>query len=167
MTRPFLSVVMPVHRALGVLGESVAALLASDLPRSDWELIIVDDSSGDDTPEMAARYADRIVRVTGGARGPAYARNRGVEVGRGEVVMFVDADVCVHGPTLSRIAAAFRDDTGLAAVFGSYDADPRAPGFVSQFRNLLHHHVHQCNRGPAETFWAGCGAVRRSALLEV
>ncbi|MGH7448767.1 MAG: glycosyltransferase, partial [Longimicrobiales bacterium] len=99
MTRPFLSVVMPVHRALGVLGESVAALLASDLPRSDWELIIVDDSSGDDTPEMAARYADRIVRVTGGARGPAYARNRGVEVGRGEVVMFVDADVCVHGPT--------------------------------------------------------------------
>ena len=58
-------------------------------------------------------------------------------------------------------------DPGLAAVFGSYDDRPEAPGTVSQFRNLLHHHVHQEGAGPALTFWAGLGAVRREAFEAV
>jgi hypothetical protein len=52
----------------------------------------------------------------------------------------------------------------LSAVFGSYDSAPPAPGLVSQYRNLLHHYVHQLGRGPAETFWAGLGAIRREAF---
>ena len=55
----------------------------------------------------------------------------------------------------------------MAATFGSYDAHPRASGFVSQYRNLLHHFVHQTGRSEASTFWAGCGAVRRAAFAEV
>jgi glycosyltransferase involved in cell wall biosynthesis len=164
---PFLSVVMPAHRGMAVLRESLPALLASDLPRSEWELIVVDDASGDDTPIVAAEYADLVIRLGGHAGGPAHARNRGVQASRGDVVVFVDADVCVHAPALGQIADAFRADPELAALFGSYDANPRAPGIVSQFRNLLHHHVHQMNRGPAETFWAGCGAVRRDVLVDV
>ena len=38
---------------------------------------------------------------------------------------------------------------------------------MSDFRNLLHHHVHQQGAGPAATFWAGLGAIRREALLEL
>ncbi|HEX6134061.1 MAG TPA: glycosyltransferase [Longimicrobiales bacterium] len=165
--KPFLSVIVPVYRGETVLRRSLPALLASDLPRSEWELVVVDDTSGDDTPAVAAEYADRIVRLDGGPRGPAYARNRGIEAARADIVVFIDADVCVHTDVLAKFAAAFRADAGLAAVFGSYDADPTAPGLVSQFRNLLHHHVHHLSPGPAETFWAGCGAVRREALLDV
>src|ERR687894_766679 len=66
---------------------------------------------------------------------------------------------------LSRIEAAFADDPGLTALFGSYDDRPEAPGAVSGFRNLLHHHVHQGGAGPARTFWAGLGAVRRDAFV--
>lgn len=165
--KPYLSVVVPAHRGIEVLRRSLPALLASDLPREEWELIVVDDSSGDDTPVVAAEYADVVVRLRGGPRGPAYARNRGVEVSRGAVVLFVDADVVVHGDVLRRMAGVFREDEGVAAVFGSYDDDPPAPGLISQFRNLLHHHVHQSNPGPAETFWAGCGAVRRDVLVSI
>ncbi|HSJ08541.1 MAG TPA: glycosyltransferase family 2 protein [Longimicrobiales bacterium] len=165
--RPFLSVVMPAHRGTAVLRESLPALLASDLPRSEWELIVVDDASGDPTPDVAAEYADRVIRLEGRPRGPAFARNRGVEASRGTAVVFIDADVCVHPPALRQMAEAFHADPRIAAVFGSYDAEPRAPGIVSRFRNLLHHHVHQMNPGPAETFWAGCGAVRRDVLLDV
>jgi len=50
-------------------------------------------------------------------------------------------------------------------VFGSYDAAPEAPGLVSQYRNLLHHFVHQSARRDASTFWAGCGAIRRDVFL--
>jgi len=164
---PFLSVIVPAYRGTAALRQSLPALLASDLPRSQWELLVVDDTSGDETPAVAGEYADVVVPLEGGPWGPGYARNRGVEASRGEVVVFVDADVCVHADTLRLLADAFRTDPGLAAVFGSYDDAPPAPGLVSRFRNLLHHHVHQLNAGPAETFWAGCGAVRRDIMLAV
>jgi cellulose synthase/poly-beta-1,6-N-acetylglucosamine synthase-like glycosyltransferase len=164
--RPLLSVIVPAHNGAGVLPETLAALAASDLPRACWELIVVDDASTDTTAEFAATYADLVVRLAGAPHGPAYARNRGVEVARGEVVTFIDADVVVHPDTLRCIAWLFADDPELGAVFGSYDDRPPREGLVSQYRNLLHHYHHQENPGEAETFWAGCGAVRTSVFRE-
>jgi GT2 family glycosyltransferase len=97
--------------------------------------------------------------------GPAAARNLGARQASGDVLVFVDADVEVHADAFARIRGAFGDDQGLAAVFGSYDDDPGAPGIVSDFRNLLHHHVHQEGAGAATTFWAGLGAIRRDVFL--
>lgn len=97
--------------------------------------------------------------------GPALARNAGAAQAAGDVLVFVDADVEVDARALERIRAAFRDDLALTAVFGSYDDHPAAKGVVSGFRNLLHHHVHHAGAGPATTFWAGLGAVRREAFL--
>jgi glycosyltransferase involved in cell wall biosynthesis len=99
--------------------------------------------------------------------GPALARNLGARRARGEVLVFVDADIEVHPDVFRRIRAHFDRDRGLAALFGSYDDDPAAPGVVSSFRNLLHHWVHQANAGAATTFWAGLGAVRRDAFLSL
>ena len=118
----------------------------------------------------AIRTADEapeeIVVVEKGG-GPADARNRGAARATGDVLVFVDADVVVHPDAFSRIRRAFDADPSLAAVFGSYDDRPAAPGTVSVFRNLLHHHVHQEGAGPATTFWAGLGGVRRSAFEAV
>jgi GT2 family glycosyltransferase len=58
----------------------------------------------------------------------------------------------------------FAADPELAGLFGSYDDRPAAPGVVSAFRNLLHHHVHQSAPGPAGTFWAGLGCIRRDVF---
>ena len=81
------------------------------------------------------------------------------------MIVFVDADVEVARDAFSRIVKAFADDPGLAAVFGSYDAEPAARDVVSGFRNLLHHDVHQRSAGHATTFWTGLGAIRRSTFL--
>ena len=97
--------------------------------------------------------------------GPAAARNAGAQRATADILVFVDADVIVHRDAIGRIRAAFGHDPTLAALFGSYDDEPGAPGAVSGFRNLLHHHVHQQAAGPAETFWAGVGAIRRQAFL--
>lgn len=158
--RPTLTVVVPARDAATHLADTLPALAESDLPRERWELVVVDDASEDETPLVAAAYADTVVQLPAPARGPAYARNRGFEVARGAFVAFVDADVRVHGDTLRRLLAGFREAPDVGAVFGSYDDRPAAPGLVSQFRNLMHHHFHQENAGEAETFWAGCGAVR-------
>jgi GT2 family glycosyltransferase len=96
--------------------------------------------------------------------GPAAARNAGVARCSGDVVVFVDADVEVHPDALRRLREALEQDAGLDAVFGAYDERPAAAATVSRFRNLLHHHVHSAAPGPATTFWAGLGAIRREAF---
>ncbi|MCC6316236.1 MAG: glycosyltransferase [Gemmatimonadaceae bacterium] len=164
--RPACSVIVPARNAAGMLPRTLGAICGSDLPRDQWELIVVDDGSTDETASVAARYADTVVRLPGRANGPAYARNRGFEVSLGEVVMFFDADVVVHPDTMRRFLEVMREVPDAGAVFGSYDNRPAAPGFVSQYRNLLHHHVHQQNAGDADTFWAGAGAVRREVFEE-
>lgn len=115
--------------------------------------------------ERALGTGDEIVLVDGPPElsAPA-ARNAGARRSAGDVVVFVDADVEVHPDALTRIRAALAASGELTAVFGSYDDAPPAPGTVSAFRNLLHHHVHHAASGPAETFWSGLGAVRRDAF---
>lgn len=81
--------------------------------------------------------------------------------------MFIDADVRVHPDTLARIDAHLRANPETVAVMGSYDDTPEDPGFVSQFKNLFHHFIHQHSKHHAWTFWAGCGAIRKNVFLEV
>lgn len=118
--------------------------------------------------EAASEAPDEVIVVVDPPlAGPAVSRNLGARRATGDVLVFVDADVEVHRDAFARIREAFTTDAGLAAVFGSYDDAPAAPGVVSAFRNLLHHEVHQESPGAATTFWAGLGAMRREAFLAV
>jgi GT2 family glycosyltransferase len=106
-----------------------------------------------------------VVSLPDGPRGPAVARNRGAALAGGDALVFVDADVAVHSDSLARIERYLAEQPSLAALFGSYDADPPARGLVARYKNLLHHYVHQHGRREASTFWAGCGAVRRDVFV--
>jgi glycosyltransferase involved in cell wall biosynthesis len=156
-----LSVIVPVHNGARFLQRCLESLARSEF--RDYECIVVDDGSTEDIAPLAARYGVRLV-VLDHQGGPARARNRGAEHARGEILVFLDADVCVHSDTLSRVEAHFRNHPATDAVMGSYDDRPADPGFVSQYKNLFHHYVHQNSRAEAWTFWAGCGAVRRHAF---
>jgi hypothetical protein len=136
-----LSVVVPAGRNPPTLGRCTAAL--EPQLRAGDELVVVDD--------LPSRSAGEL-------------RNAGAVRATGDVLVFVDADVVVRPGALEQVRGTLSADGGLVAVFGSYDSDPGG-GAVSRFRNLLHHHVHQQGDGPARTFWAGLGAVRRSVFL--
>ncbi len=138
------SVVVPATDAPATLARCVAAIGASQL-RPD-ELIVVEDA---------------------GLATPAAARNEGALRARGDVLVFVDADVLVRPDAIGRLVERVVGDSGITAAFGSYDDSPGAAGTVSAYRFLLHHSVHAAGAGPADTFWAGLGAVRREAFLEV
>jgi glycosyltransferase involved in cell wall biosynthesis len=162
---PRLSVIVPVRDGEQFLADSLPALRASDLPSSEWELLVVDDASSDSSADLARRYADDVVRLSA-PHGAAFARNRAAEQARGAILAFIDADVSVHQDTLRRLVETLDREVGVAAVFGAYDTVPPAPGLVSQYRNLLHHYVHAQQPGEAETFWSGCGAMRRACFTD-
>ncbi len=167
-----ISVIVPVHNGAHDLRLCLEALHNST--RQADEIVIVDDASTDESTRVAYEYADRnsAIRVLelGGqafqqARGPAFARNRGAQKASGEVLVFFDADVFVHEDTIRKIEKHFAQNPEVAALFGSYDDEPTARGLITRYKNLLHHFVHQRSRREAETFWTGCGAIRRDIFL--
>jgi GT2 family glycosyltransferase len=164
---PYLSVIVPVKNGHNVLPRMLDMLSRSELPRETWELIVIDDGSSDDSVTIASEYADLVIRLPGPSRGPGYARNRGVERARGECVVFLDADVLVKSDTLTRLAETMMTHADVDAVFGAYCDEPEAAGVVSKYRNLLHHYTHAQEPGEAQTFWAGCGCVRRAVFIDV
>lgn len=158
-----LSVIVPARNAQATLGRALPVWKRPG--RGDIELIVVDDASTDGTAETASRYADKVLKLAE-RRGPAAARNAGARASRGDILLFVDADVRVPSRSADLVLPAFGADPGPDALFGSYDDHPAERNFLSQFKNLLHHYVHQNAAEEAGTFWAGCGAVRRTAFFE-
>jgi hypothetical protein len=158
-----ISVVIPACNAEHYLSLCLEALRRSD--GGDGEIIVVDDGSRDGTAEVARSFGATVLS-TGRRMGPAYARNLGAKAASGEILLFLDADVCVKQDTLRRIREDFGRDPQLDALIGSYDFEPSASDFISQYRNLMHSFVHQKGSERASTFWSGCGAIRRDVFLE-
>ncbi len=119
MAPPF-SVVVPTHNRLEILPEVLAALAAQrDAP--GFELLVVDDGSSDGTRDwLAARPVEPGFRwIRQEPRGPAAARNRGVEAAQGERIAFLGDDTVPAPDWLAEHARAHRqrgDDTRLAVI---------------------------------------------------
>lgn len=161
---PLITVIIPVYNGGHFLERCLAGLRASTYP--DFELIVADDASTDDSSAIARRYGARVIRMPRQS-GPGAARNAAVKAARGEIVFFVDADVVVAPDAVGRAVEHFRTYPDVAAVFGSYDDCPAEKNFLSQYKNLCHHFVHQRGHEEASTFWGGCGAMRRAVFLAV
>ena len=158
------SVIIPAYNGRKTLTACLTAIASSDY--ANYEVILVDDCSTDETPELARKFGAKVIGLEGGPYGPGYARNRGVEAANGDIVFFVDADVVIKSDTVAKVAQTFVSKPEISAMYGSYDDDPDSGDFSSQFKNLFHHFVHQQGREKAVTFWSGCGAVRRQVFLD-
>lgn len=158
------AIVVPVGGAAPDWPRAAGSLARLDPPPG--QIIVVIDGPND-ALAATAREIDAAIVVLDERGGPARARNRGARAATRDILLFLDADVEVPADLAARVARLFTDRPGVAAVMGSYDARPVDSGVVSQYRNLLHHFVHQTAREDASTFWAGCGAVRRQAFLDV
>lgn len=157
-----ISVVMPVYNGAAVLTASLPPLLAMRRSGEVAEVIVVDDGSTDRSATIAADCGARVVR-SGGRLGPGGARNVAAATAVGDILWFVDADVVVHEDAARAVRGAFAA-SGAAAVFGTYDDRPPGRNFLSQYKNLVHRFYHQRARGDADTFWAGCGAIRKDVF---
>lgn len=163
-TQLTVSVIVPVYNG----GESFRRCLtklAEALP-APLEVIVVSDGDTDGSAELAEQFGAKVLRLPA-CGGPARARNLGAAQAQGDILFFVDADVEIYPHTLEQVTIAFQQDPELAALIGSYDDQPGATNFLSQYRNLLHHYVHQTGQKQAFTFWGACGAIRRQVFLAI
>ena len=162
---PKISAIMPVYNGRAFIARSLPPLLDMLRRGEIAEVIVVDDTSTDETAAEAAAMGARVI-PSGGRLGPGGARNRAAALAQGEILWFVDADVVAHDDAALQLQRAFAQP-GVTAVFGSYDDQPPAKNFLSQYKNLVHHFYHHRGHSEASTFWAGCGGVRKDAFLAI
>ena len=133
---------------------------------SPEEVIVVADGDTDGSWKVAEEFDIRVLRRPGRG-GPGKARNLGAHNAKGDILLFIDADVTTPGDTIEQVVNSFQNDPDLDALIGSYDDEPFESNFLSQYRNLLHHYVHQTSNRKASTFWGACGAIRREVFLKM
>ena len=111
--KPLVSVIIPTYNYGRFVTEAVESVLAQVLPDgqayTDYEIIVVDDGSTDDTRERLAPYLDRIRYIYQENRGLSAARNTGIKAARGNFIAFLDSDdlwlpekLAVQAPVLER-----------------------------------------------------------------
>jgi len=119
VTLPKISVVLPTYNRRSTLQRAVASVLAQDEPQ--WELIVVDDASTDDTRAYLATLTDPRIRALALARnaGVSVARNRGLEAARAEIVAFLDSDDVYLQRRLSLPLRVFAEEPEVVCTLSS------------------------------------------------
>ncbi len=113
---PLVSIIVPTYDRAALLARSLRSLLAQTY--ADFEILVVDDASQDDTEEVVRRCDDARIRYFRLARngGPAVARNHGLERSRGAFLAFQDSDDEWTPDKLARQMLAFRDSSADVGV---------------------------------------------------
>ena len=119
-TAVLVSIIMPVFNAAPFLNKSVSSVESQTY--SNWELILVDDGSTDDSRRLCCELAQRDLRIKAlsqSNRGPAAARNRGVRAACGEFLCFLDADDALLPIALETLLAA-ASASGADVALGNF-----------------------------------------------
>jgi glycosyltransferase involved in cell wall biosynthesis len=113
---PRVSVIIPAFNSGRFIGQTLASVFAQTY--SDYEVIVADDGSTDDTHEIVGRYGKRITHVRQANRGPAAARNLAISRAVGEFIAYLDADDVWYSHKLER-QVAFLDANKACGIVHS------------------------------------------------
>jgi glycosyltransferase involved in cell wall biosynthesis len=181
------TILICTHRRAALLAETLCAINQLQKPPDcDVEVIVVDNRSNDDTPDIVARAAEapgapRIRYAFESSLGKSFALNHGLSLATGDIVALIDDDVLPSAGWLRGIVSHFRSDHELQFVFGKVlprwetpppaeFTDPRihaswGPLALLDFGDALERYV---DDGAPRRFPIGCNvAFRRETLLTV
>ncbi len=105
------SVIIPAYNRQDHLRFCLEALFKQNLSPDSYEVIVVDDGSSDATAAVAERFPTKTIRTSN--RGPGAARNVGIEAAKGDILIFLDADILVENDYLDQICQRFRLSNSL------------------------------------------------------
>jgi hypothetical protein len=119
---PLVSIVMPARNAQDTIEEAIQSVQSQNL--RDWELLVIDDASTDETSDIVSRLStgdSRIRQLAGERKGVSHSRNLGIEESTGECICFLDSD----------------DILGCNALSGRYDMLSDGKRQISYCRTIL------------------------------
>ncbi len=112
------SVVVPAYNSQKTIKGLLDSLCVQDF-KEPYEIIVVDDGSTDSTALIASEYTNiRLIKQVNA--GPAAARNKGVSLAKGEIILFTDSDCEVFPDWISQMVLPFRQDPQVIGVKGAY-----------------------------------------------
>ncbi len=130
------SVVIPAYNEEKVVAKAIASLRKQNIPRADFEIIVVDNNSTDKTSEIARKAgADKVLKET--QKGTNFAREKGFEASEGTIVAFLDADSEVPTDWLLGIEKDL-SRPGVSAVSGTFDYGFKG---ITAFFDYLYSHI--------------------------
>ena len=160
-----ISIIIPSNRLDEKFERCLLAIENAVMP-DNTELIIVLDGIAT-SPEFFEKFnsvESNIIELVDN-KGPAFARNKGAQYAKGDVLLFIDADIAIQKDSIYQVWQWFSKVDSGDALIGMYDDQPSDTSLVSKFRNLLHHYTHLHASPLATTFWSGFGAMRKKSFL--
>jgi len=153
-----ISIVIPVYNSSLTLKECLNSIFASSY--KDYEVIVVSDSSTDNSVSIAKEYKTKIIELSEN-KGPAVARNTGSESAEGEILLFLDSDVIISEDSLNLIIDKFQQHE-VNAIQGIYSHKPNYKYLATQFyQSYLCYYVWPKDKRYATTLVTGCFAIRK------
>jgi len=116
---PEVSVIIPTYNSARYLKEAVDSVLAQSF--EDFEVIVVDDGSTDDTETVMRQYQSRVRHIMQSNAGVSAARNRGIEESHGRYIAFLDADDVWHAQKLERQLTALAEHPECRACYSAFE----------------------------------------------
>lgn len=137
--QPSVTVIMPAYNAAATIEDAINSVLQQSF--SNFELLIIDDGSSDNTIQIVAGITDSRIRVLSfDNKGPAASRNRGIRRAAGQLIAFLDSDDLWTPDKLDRQVEALRKFPDAALVYSWTDC-------IDECGHFLRHGSHLCHQG--------------------
>jgi glycosyltransferase involved in cell wall biosynthesis len=162
---PVISVVIPTYERAHLVSEAIASVLRQTY--SNFELLVVDDGSSDETPEVVSSFKDERLRLVLVKHcGRSGARNEGVARARGEVVVFLDSDDRAEPDWLQELVLALDGPAAVACCGARFTTESREES-TDREQIVMPRQFSSAYGNRVGLFLAGTFAVRRSVLVAI
>ncbi len=159
---PRLSIVIPMYNAQDTLSLCLDRLYQSTY--KDFEVLLVDDGSCDNSLEIARKYPVKLIQMPKN-QGAACARNKGAQEACGEILLFMDSDILVEKESFSILMDDFCDKD-IAGVVGLLSSKLKFTNFSSNYKNLYMHYTYSMLPRYVSVFYTSFASVRREIFNE-
>ncbi|MFC1710959.1 glycosyltransferase [Patescibacteria group bacterium] len=161
----FFSIIIPAFNEEGYLPSCLKAVINQSFPKESYEIIVVNNNSTDKTEKLAKKFK-AVKVVSESKRGLVMARNKGLSVSKGNIIVNLDADCIVPKNWLEKIEKHFLQTKNLVLLTGPYVPEKGQSNHIDTINNNLSLMFYKIFKKPLG-YWGGNVAILKSALKKI